>query len=685
MFGVVNDLVKERKTSGQLEDSGVKSVVLKVAQDTSSAISYLSMLCGRMSEPSQDNDCINFIKGLKKSIIDCRSLPSLISLEDDINRIGEENPTAKNLTIMRFLHSIAKNDQLYKKLKILNDLAKNCDGTPSSTNYGRFHFRLREVVTDFKLLNLGDKVKFLEFLKEKRDFKVICETYGNWYADALINDKDFRKHIDEALDEEDGPFGENFRRDLHKYTELAQLGKKAVSESFQGVVSKYFNKKNEEVVEVERVGFQAYYTETKKVLNINFTYCNKEIAISDILQYDKNTRNLNIYYNKKPEVSVCKYEGKKRYYEFKEGACCQMTSEWPIDESGRVVSICTMVMNLDSNGITKIVKFNGKEFNGEDYTLLSKEDKKLIKRNEALFIEGFPLCEAVEEFLKKQRGLRCGKEVKCGEGIIQIGKGEEHNPALSSDAVPTSNRGNTDSNPTTDSGASIPTEVNLRDSETQTGTTSKQITGLESKNQRLKKENTEYKQFIEAGLQEMNKRFSAQEKEIQVLSSELRNISVEKEKSDQSFAEAKQETKELKARNDNLQDKLKRGKQKIDKREAMHVMLVEIAKSALDTLCLDEIVRHYDQKGISGLAKKAEQELMNSQSENDESEEFERELELSHATLRCVRGLKGIIQCLNSSNDDGYSSSDEEPGNTCSNPPVSTPTRNRMSLCTTVR
>ncbi|MDR2832021.1 MAG: hypothetical protein LBV62_03870 [Rickettsiales bacterium] len=184
MFSKVNgnNATETGKMSNQpRKDSGIESVALNAAQDVSRAIFYLSLLHGRISEPLQDNDCVNFIK----RIIDLRLLPSLtslISLKDDIARIGEENPTAKNLTIMRFLCSIAENHGLYQKLKDLNDLSKNCDGTPSFANDGRFRFQLGKIVTDFKLLNLRGKVQFLELLKEKRDFTGICETYGNWYV-----------------------------------------------------------------------------------------------------------------------------------------------------------------------------------------------------------------------------------------------------------------------------------------------------------------------------------------------------------------------------------------------------------------------------------------------------------------------------------------------------------------------
>ncbi|MEY2393565.1 hypothetical protein [Wolbachia endosymbiont of Tettigetta isshikii] len=57
-----------------------------------------------------------------------------------------------------------------------------------------------------------------------------------------------------------------------------------------------------------------------------------------------------------------------------------MTSKWPVEDESGNISTFTMVMNLDSTGITEILRFNSKESEDEGYILLSEEDKKLIKK-----------------------------------------------------------------------------------------------------------------------------------------------------------------------------------------------------------------------------------------------------------------------------------------------------------------
>lgn len=75
----------------------------------------------------------------------------------------------------------------------------------------------------------------------------------------------------------------------------------------------------------------------------------------------------------------------------KKGACYQMTSTWPVEDESGNTSTCTMVMNVDSTGITKIAKFDDREFNDESY----KKDKKLIEQNKELYIGNLSLCGAV--------------------------------------------------------------------------------------------------------------------------------------------------------------------------------------------------------------------------------------------------------------------------------------------------
>ncbi|WMT84659.1 hypothetical protein NMD99_01130 [Wolbachia endosymbiont of Listronotus oregonensis] len=164
---------------------------------------------------------------------------------------------------------------------------------------------------------------------------------------------------------------------MHK---VGRAGKKAAS--------KYFERKDVEL--------QAYYTETDnahRVLNVNLINYNRSepTRISDILQQEKDIKELNIYCNKKHEI-YAHQEDKKRYYEFKEGAYYEMTSTWPVENGSRM---CTMIMNVSSSGITEVLKFDGEDF------VSSEEILELIKQNDELYIQGLVLHDAVMKSLEK--------------------------------------------------------------------------------------------------------------------------------------------------------------------------------------------------------------------------------------------------------------------------------------------
>lgn len=463
-----------------------------------------------------------------KEVINSNVLFKLTCFKENIGRI-EKHPLFTNFTIAKFFCSIIKDDNLRKGLEKLSDPAKNSDIMSGATLCSQ----LSEIITDFKL---KEKMRFLKELKEKSNFAALKQNYSDeWLLIDLMDDQNFKQEfIDKVVNEKGESASQSLKENIDGYMKLVVQGKQ--------VASKYFNKKG--------TNFQAYCEEsddTGRVLNVNLInhHGNEPIKISDILQQEKNIGKLNIYCNKKHEVYAHQDKDKKRYYVFEKGAHYEMTSTWPIkDESGRVVLTCTMVMNVSSDGITKILKFNG-----EDYTLLSEEDKKLIEKNEELFIEGLPLYKAVGKFL--------GLNAKCEECFIPLESPIENNPSEHSNQTEVNSQDNETSQP-----IATQTEVNSRDTETQTETTSKQITDLESKNQRLKEENTEYKQFIEAGLQEMDKEHSVLKGENQLLRDRLENIGVEKEKSDQKLTETEQKTKELAAQNGNLLDKLKKKEQK---------------------------------------------------------------------------------------------------------------------------
>ena len=325
------------------------------------------------------------------------SITLLISLEQYISGTKEPGLSIENFTITKFLRSIAQNEKLRQELEKLYTLINN----PDSTNNKELHSQL-DKVKSFKLKDLVYKIEFLSRVKKKENFTNLIGTYGMCGLYDLITDKDFKQeYIEKAIDEEDEPFSENFRKEMNKYIELAQLGK--------SVVNKYF--------EDEGVDVQACYgiTENGNVLYANFiNYCGvKPIRTSDILQDNENTQQLNVYCNKELEVNICR-EGKGRNYKFEKGVHYKITSTWPATDKNGKSFECKMIMNVGSNGITKIVKFMDK-----DCTSLSEEDKKLIEENKELRINGKSLLQAVEEFLGQQHNSG-HKKVTCREDIEPI-------------------------------------------------------------------------------------------------------------------------------------------------------------------------------------------------------------------------------------------------------------------------
>ncbi|CCE77118.1 MULTISPECIES: hypothetical protein [Wolbachia] len=340
--------VKAEKTSDQLRELSVAEYVVKSIHD-------LQKLHNRLCS-SQGNNCVN---DREKFVQDSDGLGIFQFLKSYINDAEKNEPSIKNLTIMKFLRSIIEDRELYKKLCSFDDFL------------------------DCELENLRDKISLLALLREEMDFTDIQKAYGNWRFSNLIGDNDFKRmYVDEAVKEREKPVNEDFEKNIGKYIELVKEGKE--------VASRYFGKWKED--------FQVYCEEidnNNKVLNINLThYDNSEpTKISDVLQQEKDIKELNIYCNKKHEIHAHKKD-KKRYYEFKEGAYYEMTSTWAAkDGSG----MCTMIMNVSSDGITEILKFNGEDF------VSSKEILELIKQNDELYIQGLSLYDAVMESLEENR------------------------------------------------------------------------------------------------------------------------------------------------------------------------------------------------------------------------------------------------------------------------------------------
>ncbi|MDE5061232.1 MULTISPECIES: hypothetical protein [Wolbachia] len=299
----------------------------------------------------------------EKEIIDFYVLPQFARFKEIIDEGIKKDPSFANSAIVKFCYSIIKDNKLLKELEEVSIPAKN------SSVKARISFQLK---------NLKEKVWFLRELKKKKNFTYVQGAFGDeWSFYDLINDRDFKQtYIDKAVTES---VNKSFKEDIDKCIELAEQGKKAAS--------KYFERKDVEL--------QAYYTETDnahRVLNVNLINYNRSepTRISDILQQEKE---LNIYCNKKHEIYAYQ-EDKKRYYKFKEGAYYGMTSTWPAkDGSG----MCTMIMNVSSDGITEILKFNGEDF------VSSEEILELIKQNDELYIQGLSLYDAVMKSLEKSK------------------------------------------------------------------------------------------------------------------------------------------------------------------------------------------------------------------------------------------------------------------------------------------
>lgn len=340
--------VKAEKTSDQLRELSVAEYVVKSIHD-------LQKLHNRLCS-SQGNNCVN---DREKFVQDSDRLGIFQFLKSYINDAEKNEPSIKNLTIMKFLRSIIEDRELYKKLCSFDDFL------------------------DCELENLRDKISLLALLREKMDFTDIQKAYGNWRFSNLIGDNDFKRmYVDEAVKEREKPVNEDFEKNIGKYIELVKEGKE--------VASRYFGKWKED--------FQVYCEEidnNNKVLNVNLTHYDKNepTKISDVLQQEKNIKELNIYCNKKHEIHAHQKD-KKRYYEFKEGAYYEMTSTWPTKDGSEM---CTMIMNVSSDGITEILKFNGEDF------VLSEEILELIKQNDELYIQDLSLYDAVIQSLEKDK------------------------------------------------------------------------------------------------------------------------------------------------------------------------------------------------------------------------------------------------------------------------------------------
>ncbi len=339
---------------------------------------------------------------------------------------------------------------------------------------------IADLTKEEKTENLEDKRRLLELLRKRMDFADIQKAYDNWRFSDLVGDSDFKRmYEDQAVKEREKPDSEYFEENIGKYIKLVEEGKE--------ITSRYFGK--------WKVNFQAYCEEinNNRVLNVNLIHYDKSepTRISDILQQEKDIKELNIYCNKKHEI-YAHQEGKKRYYEIKEGACYKMISTWPVENGSRM---CTMIMNVSSDGITEVLKFNGKDF------VPSEEILELIKQNDELYIQGLVLHDAVMKSLEKGKlpdvvpvannDLQSNESIRVnkdgGQGDLENGAST---PSFTDESTQTEET-LPDVVPVANSDTSTQMEVDLQQPETQTEIDLQQIDWLLSENCKLRGENAE--------------------------------------------------------------------------------------------------------------------------------------------------------------------------------------------------
>ncbi|AZU37702.1 hypothetical protein BBB02_04225 [Wolbachia endosymbiont of Bemisia tabaci] len=227
-------------------------------------------------------------------------------------------------------------------------------------------------------------------LKRKNSITVLEEhCQQKWEVYDLLMDLTNDENLKQAYI--DLSFNKSFKKN---FIELANQAKKAIS--------KYFRDKD--------IDLRAFYVETNnsdKVLNINLINYNRSepIRISDILQQERDISTLNIYCDKKHDIYAYR-KGKERRYEFKEDAYYEMTSTWPVQDKDGKTFTCTMVMNVSNSGITKVLQFNGKDFESPP-----EEFWELIRQNEELYIQGLSLHDAVKALLKKNKNANIAPAV----------------------------------------------------------------------------------------------------------------------------------------------------------------------------------------------------------------------------------------------------------------------------------
>ncbi|MDR2978591.1 MAG: hypothetical protein LBU56_04290 [Rickettsiales bacterium] len=456
----------------------------------------------------------------------------------------------------------------------------------------------------------------------------------------LMNDEDFKQ---ECIDKS---FSESCKKDLDHHIELANQAKKAAS--------KYFERKD--------VKFQAYYTGTNdadRILNINLTNYdgNEPIRISDILQQEKNISELNVYCDKKHDIYAYR-ENKKRHYEFKEGAYYEMTSTWPATDKSGKIFMCTMVMNVSSDGITEILKFDGRDFESP-----SKEFWELIELNKELYIQGLSLYDAVKALLERNKNAPLPDVVLVANNNLQNNESIRVDQDEELDRQGSEN--NADNSPlfSTNNDASTQTEVNLQQVATQVEIHSQPIAtqtkvGLQHTETQTEVTTQHAEAQMETDFQpiatqqeikELNKQRNDLQRELErakqtitVQGKETENLQAEKnkiheesrkevEKLNKKIEVTEQEIERLKERSSDLQSELEKKKQKnVELEKYNNDLQNEFGKEKQKNAKLQVKLKQKDEelKSISDNLQEKTQELENVR---EEGKNLKKKLEVANA------------------------------------------------------
>ncbi|WP_264684836.1 hypothetical protein [Wolbachia endosymbiont (group B) of Nymphalis c-album] len=458
-------------------------------------------------------------------------------------------------------------------------------------------------------------------LKRKNSITVLEEYYQDkWEIYDLLmdltNDENFKQaYIDLS-------FNKSFKKN---FIELANQAKKAVS--------KYFRDKD--------IDLRAFYVETNnsdKVLNINLINYNRSepIRISDILQQERDISTLNIYCNKKHDIYAYR-KGKERHYEFKEGAYYEMTSTWPVQDKDGKTFTCTMVMNVSNSGITKVLQFNGKDFESPP-----EEFWELIRQNEELYIQDLSLHDAVKALLKKNKNANIAPAVsnlQNNEHIV-INQDEKmkdlENDAKSNPILSFTSNNVSEVNPQQIATQAIATqtEVNSQHTETQTEVSVQHVktqTGIGSQ---------ETETQTEVNLQEA----AAQ-------------TEVNSQQLDQKLTKAEQEIRELNEQRNNLQHRLEEAKQEFEKHNSD--LQNELGEEKQKNAKLQAELTQKNAK-LANMSTELQERAQELEGAYEEKKDLKKKLEVANAGKEeLISELRKLHEELNQLKEEKYSLEDK--------------------------